>query len=195
MLMTRQPPFVEGCPLVGAAVEWAGRMHASQRRDVDHAPFILHPLEVAALLSGRALDEEVVAAGVLHDVLEKTDTSIEDVRERFGDRVADIVAAVSEDETIADYDERKEALSRQVAAARPDAHAVYAADKIVKARELRARATRDSLDDADVSRRLEHYEQSLATLREVGDELPMVDQLAFELWALHTLPPVPAARA
>jgi (p)ppGpp synthase/HD superfamily hydrolase len=189
MLMTRQPPFVEGRPLVAAAVEWAAGKHASQRREVDQAPFILHPLEVAALLSGRACDEEVVAAGVLHDVVEKTDAGVADVHERFGDRVADIVAAVSEDPAIADYEQRKAALRRQIAAAGPDAHAVYAADKVTKARELRERARRDSLDDPDVHRRLEHYERSLETLRAVAGGLPIVDQLAFELWALRTLPP------
>jgi (p)ppGpp synthase/HD superfamily hydrolase len=189
MLKTRQPPFVRGRPLVGAAVEWAAEMHGSQRRDVDQAPFILHPLEVAALLSGRALEDEVVAAGVLHDVVEKTDATVADVRERFGDRVAAMVAAVSEDEAIAGYEERKAALRRQVAEADASAHAVYAADKIAKARELRARATRDSLDDDDVVRRLEHYERSLEMLRRVARDLPMVDQLAFELWALRALPP------
>ena len=189
MLETRQPPFVEERPLVGAAVEWASRMHARQRRDVDQAPFILHPLEVAALLSGHGLDDDVVAAGVLHDVLEKTDASVADVRERFGERVAEIVAAVSEDGGIAEYEERKAALRAQVAAAGPDAHAVYAADKIAKARELRARPRRESLADPEVARRLEHYEQSLETLRAVAGESAMVDQLAFELWALRRLPP------
>src|SRR5215813_13849226 len=114
MLTMREPPFVQGRPLVGMAVEWARQLHARQRRDVDQAPFVLHPLEVASLLSSLGFDQEVVVAGVLHDSVEKTEAGVNDVRERFGDRVAAIVAAVSEDASIADDAERREALARQV---------------------------------------------------------------------------------
>ena len=189
MLTMREPPFVQGRPLVGMAVEWARQLHARQRRDVDQAPFVLHPLEVASLLSSLGFDQEVVAAGVLHDSVEKTEAGVNDVRERFGDRVARIVAAVSEDASISDDAERRDALARQVAAGGPDAHAVYAADKVAKVRELRARATRAFPDHPHVQQRLEHYEHSLATLRSVAPELPLVEKLAFELWALQALPP------
>jgi (p)ppGpp synthase/HD superfamily hydrolase len=194
VLATRVPPFADARPEVRDAVEWALRMHADQRRDVDRAPFVLHPLEVAALLSGRGYDDDVVAAGVLHDVVEKTTATVGDVRERFGDRVAGIVAAVSEDPRILDYDARKAGLREQVAAAGGDALAVYTADKVAKARELRAQAARSSsaLDDPALTR-LAHYEESLEMLCAVTSRLPMVDQLAFELWALRVLPPQPPA--
>jgi hypothetical protein len=78
-----------------------------------------------------------------------------------------------------------------MAAAGTDAHAVYAADKIAKVRELRAQLALDpaSRDGSAFQQRLEHYDHSLTTLREVAPALPMVEQLAFELWALRTLPP------
>jgi (p)ppGpp synthase/HD superfamily hydrolase len=186
-----EPPFLTGRPAVREAVRWASEMHATQRRDLDRAPFVLHPLEVAALLSGRDFDDAVIAAGVLHDVVENTPATIEDVRARFGDRIAAIVAAVTEDGAIEDYEERKAALRERTAAAGVQARAVYAADKIVKARELRAQAALDpaALHGRRLQQRLEHYEASLAMLREARDGLPLVDQLAFELWALRTLPP------
>ena len=185
------PPFLAERPTVRAAVEYAATMHTSQLREADRAPFILHPLEVAALLSGRDLDDAVVAAGVLHDVVENTPARTEDVEARFGPRVAATVAAVTEDPRIGDYGERKAALRAQVAAAGPDAQAVYAADKIAKARELRAHAAsgRAALSDPALQRRLEHYERSLDLLRAAGSHPRMVDQLAFELWALRALPP------
>jgi (p)ppGpp synthase/HD superfamily hydrolase len=191
MLAAALPPFAEDRPVLRAAYEWAAHLHASQLRDVDRAPFILHPLEVAALLSSRGFDDDVVAAGLLHDVVEDTDTDLEEVRRRFGDRIAATVAAVTEDPTIDDYRTRKAALRDQVAAAGPDAHAVYAADKVAKARELRAQAARTEsfLDDPALRRRLEHYEQSLATLLEVAGLPSLVEALAFELWALRQLPP------
>jgi (p)ppGpp synthase/HD superfamily hydrolase len=187
------PPFVAGRPLTGAALAWARELHGGQVRAVDHAPFILHPLEVGALLSGRAFDDEVVAAGLLHDLVEKTDARVEDVRERFGDRVARIVGDLTEDPAIVDYRQRKGALRASVAEGGADAHAVYAADKVVKVRELRAQAARAErlLDDPDLRQRLEHYQRSLEMLESVASDLPLVRQLAFELWALSALPPRP----
>jgi (p)ppGpp synthase/HD superfamily hydrolase len=187
MLSTAPPPFVEGRPVLRSALEWAADLHASQVRDVDRAPFILHPLEVAALLASRGFEDDVVVAGLLHDAVEKSEAGIDDVRERFGDRVAESVAAVSEDPSISDYAARKAALRDRVAAAGPDAQAVYVADKIAKARELRADG---ALDDPGLQQRLEHYEQSLARLDSVPGGLS--EALAFELWALRTLPPVSA---
>ena len=189
--MIADPPFVAARQALAPVFAWASELHASQRREVDDAPFILHPLEVASLLSARGYDDAVVAAGLLHDAVENTDTTVADVRERCGERVAAMVASVTEDPGIADYGARKAALRDQMAAAGPDAHAVYAADKIAKARELRAQAARDPRwqDDPELRRKLEHYERSLELLREVAGELRMVDQLEFELWALRALPP------
>jgi (p)ppGpp synthase/HD superfamily hydrolase len=192
--LDQQPPFARGRRVTAEALRWATAKHSDQRRAMDRAPFILHPLEVAALLSGRGYDDEVIAAGLLHDVVEDTDADLPEVRDRFGERVAGIVAAVSEDDGIADYGARKAALREQVAAATRDAHAVYAADKVVKARELRAQAAHSAaaLDEPDLHRRLEHYQHSLETLRRVAPDMPLVRQLEFELWALRTLPPGPA---
>jgi guanosine-3',5'-bis(diphosphate) 3'-pyrophosphohydrolase len=191
VLAAGDPPFVGDRPLVREAMRWAEHRHSGDRRDVDSAPYILHPLEVAALLSGRGYDEEVVSAGLLHDVVERSDAGVEAVRERFGDRVAGIVAAVTEDDGIADYGSRKAALRDQVTRAGGDAQSVYAADKLAKARELRAHAGRagSSLADPALSRRLEHYEASLEMLQRAGAAAPLVEQLAFELWALRHLPP------
>ena len=190
-MTTPDPPFVETRPWLVDVVAWATAVHAEQVREVDNAPFVLHPLEVASTLSSRGYDDAVVAAGLLHDAVEKTETTIEAVRERCGDRVAAIVAAVTEDDTITDYAERKSKLRAQMAAAGVDAHAVYAADKLTKARELRAQVARDrqAVTDPAFRQRLGHYEDSLELLRSVAAEVPMVEQLAFELWALRVLPP------
>jgi (p)ppGpp synthase/HD superfamily hydrolase len=187
MLTARLPPFAESRPTVRRAVEWALVMHADQRREVDQAPFVLHPLEVASLLSGRDIDDEVVTAGVLHDIVETTSVTRDDIERRFGTRVARLVAAVTENANIAEYAQRKAALREQVARADRDAHAIYAADKIAKVRELRARATQDPR--VLHGRKLEHYRASLETLRNCADGLALVDQLEFELWALDVLPP------
>jgi (p)ppGpp synthase/HD superfamily hydrolase len=187
VLSSPLPPFATSRPSVRRAVEWALVMHADQRREVDQAPFVLHPLEVASLLNGRDFEDEVVTAGVLHDVVENTSVSIDDIERRFWHRVAGLVAAVTENPNIDDYAERKAALRDQVARGSRDACAIYAADKIAKVRELRAKATRDPR--ALQGGKLEHYRASLDMLRACGHDLPLVDQLEFELWALDVLPP------
>jgi (p)ppGpp synthase/HD superfamily hydrolase len=185
------PPFIEDLPLTCEALAYAAEHHEGQRRDSDFAPFILHPLEVATLLRNRGYDDEVVAAGLLHDAIEDTDATADELRERFGDRVAGLVASLSDDEAIEDYGERKAALREQVAAAGAEAAAIFAADKVAKARELRATLTRSPGAAADerIQQRLEHYEQSLAMLDRALPGHPLGRQLRFELWALRALPP------
>jgi (p)ppGpp synthase/HD superfamily hydrolase len=185
------PTFVRSLPITQSALEYAASSHAGQRRDADNAPFILHPLEVAHLLHGRDHPDRVIAAGVLHDVLEDTDATERDLQERFGPEVAQLVAAVSEPADAAgSYAERKAKLREIVANASSEAAAVFAADKVAKAREFRlglvARGTSVGAVDRD---KLEHYWACLALLeRKLGPQ-PLVRQLRFELEALALLPP------
>ena len=185
------PPFLVDLPVTQRALEYAAEHHEGQRRDSDFAPFILHPLEVAVLLRNRGCADEVVAAGLLHDAIEDTDATVPDLRERFGDRVAELVASLSDDEGIDDYAERKAALRAQVEAAGTDAATIYAADKVAKARELRATLTRrpEAAGEPRIRQRLEHYDESLAMLDRALPGHPLAGQLRFELWALRTLPP------
>jgi len=183
-----------GLPLASAALAFARQQHEGQRRRLDAAPFILHPLEVAALLFNSGHAEPVVAAAILHDTVEDTAVGLDEIGERFGGEVARLVAAVTEDAEIEDRAERKAALRRQVAEAGPEASSIYAADKVTKVRELRGRLTIDPvlLDrDPDAQLRLEHYRESLLMLEEMAPDHPQVRQLRFELEALRGLPPSP----
>ncbi|HLH13865.1 MAG TPA: HD domain-containing protein [Solirubrobacteraceae bacterium] len=185
--------FIAGLPLAASALRYARQMHHGQRRDSDEAPFILHPLEVASLLLNTGHEEAVIAAGILHDTLEDTRADPGELRARFGEEVAAVVAAVSEDPTIEDYEQRKAALRGQIAEFGSDAIAVDAADKVTKVRELRAQAGRDpellAGEDAPGRQRLQHYVASLAMLEQAQPEHPLVRQLRFELEALRALPP------
>ena len=187
------PTFVRQLPLAREALEWAAQLHAGQRREVDAAPFVLHPLEVASLLHNTGHAEHVIVAAILHDAVEDTEARVRDLEVRFGHEVAAIVAAMTEDPAIDDYAARKAALRRQIAEFGPDATAVYAADKVAKVRELRAQATHDAdllaaIRDGSLAK-LDHYSESLTMLDEVDPEHPLVRQLRFELEALTGLPP------
>jgi len=179
--------FVQRSPLTREALAFAAERHAGQMRELDDLPFVTHPVEVACLLHEAGYSDEVVAAGVLHDVLEDTDADAAELESRFGDYVAELVSAVSEDPAIEDRSERKAALRRQVRDAGECAAAVFAADKVSKTRELRVRASRGRFGRADAGK-LAHYEASLEMLSELIPDHQLVDQLRLELESVEALP-------
>ena len=83
--------------LVSRAVEFAVQAHDGMRRKTSDLPYILHPMEAAAIVGSLTSNQEVIAAAVLHDVVEDTPATIEDVQANFGSRVAELVAAETED--------------------------------------------------------------------------------------------------
>lgn len=165
--------------LTRSAQAYATRCHARQWRASDGAPFIEHPIEVARLVRAAGCSEVVVAAALLHDVVERTDVSVAQLRAHFGASVADLVAAVSESGGVNDYVARKQQLREQVRHAGDDAALLFAADKIAKVRELpelgEGERTRDQ------QRRLEHYRACLAMLQCEHARHPLVERLAAEL--------------
>lgn len=87
----------EGQRLCECAIQFAAVAHKGDYRKGNRLPYIVHPMEVMTLVSQMTDDAEVVAAGALHDVVEDTPYTIEDIRKAFGDRVAYLVAMESED--------------------------------------------------------------------------------------------------
>jgi (p)ppGpp synthase/HD superfamily hydrolase len=181
------PTFIDDLPITRRALEFAAARHTGQRRAADQAPFILHPLEVAQLLHGRDYPDEVIAAGVLHDVIEGAGVGRAELEELFGPHVASLVSAVSEPSPDGDYRERKAALRDAISSAERDAVAIYAADKVAKLRELRIKiATSHHAPDQE---QLDHYWASLELLEQRRPDDALVRQLRFELEALALLPP------
>lgn len=78
---------------------WAERAHRGQTRGRgSDVPYIIHPAAVATLLAGAGADRDLVCAGWLHDVIEDTDVSFEEIQEEFGERVAELVSSVTKGE-------------------------------------------------------------------------------------------------
>lgn len=77
------------------AIRFAVRAHAGQMRK-NGIPYILHPLEAAVIAGSLTNDEDVIAAALLHDVVEDTGVGIEQIAETFGKRVADLVLSETE---------------------------------------------------------------------------------------------------
>jgi (p)ppGpp synthase/HD superfamily hydrolase len=178
-------PGADDRPLTEAALAFAAERHRGQVLAGEEAPFVQHPLEVAALLSGAGYPDEVVASGVLHDVLEDTDTKASELAYRFGAPVAALVQAVTENDAIADREERKSALRAQVARGPLEAAAVFAADKVSRVRRLRTQAGA-GLSDDEYRAKLAHYRASLSMLEwRLGRRNRLVEQLRLELEPLQ----------
>jgi len=127
----------------------------------------------------------------MHDLIEKTHVSAADLSGRFGPRITGLVLAVSDDDHIAGYANRKAALRRQVADFGDEALTLFAADKLSEARELRRETAADPDDNPRLrtvrqlrARRLKHYRRSLALLEERLPASLLVRELRGELAAL-----------
>lgn len=168
-------PALVATPLVRHAYAFAEHAHRGQRRK-DGQLYISHPVRVARILAGLGYGEEVVAAALLHDVVEDTTTDLAELCTRFGPDVCQLVERLTEDEDIRSYRARKAELRhRAVATYGTYAAAVFAADKLASVSTLNA--------DGDVppAAKLEHYERTLEELELHHPEIPFLAGLTDEV--------------
>jgi hypothetical protein len=203
------PGFLHDMPLARAAWAYADEHHRGQTRKFDGAPFMTHPAEVAHLLYDQGAADRLVAAGLLHDTVERTEATLGDLHQRFGRQVADLVGAVTEDPALGAYRARKAALRRQATSSGEEAAILFAADKVSKVRQYEAQIqSTERGGDPPRPRRLHHYEQSLRRLERVIPAHPLVRRLRAELARVLALaadlarrrsavegPPAPPARS
>ena len=86
--------FSEDLPRIQDAIAYADAQHKEQKRK-DGSPYIIHPLAVAAIVAEFGLDAEAIIAALLHDCIEDTDSSHDDISKKFGDTVAELVEGVT----------------------------------------------------------------------------------------------------
>jgi 5'-deoxynucleotidase YfbR-like HD superfamily hydrolase len=178
---------VERSDLVKEALATAQRAHAGQlRRGSDGRPFIDHPVAVAELLCKERQGDAVIAAALLHDVVEKSTTDLDAIHERFGEAIAALVGAMTEDESIPSYEDRKEEHRRRIGDSDPAARAIFAADKLTNVamlREAYALIGEGVSDELAVPLDLKMYiwEADLEMLFEEAPQLSLTNELADEL--------------
>ena len=124
--MTNRPSI----SLVDRAIGFAARAHQKQRRKIGDVPYIAHPVAVAFMLQEMGCDEAIVVAGLLHDAVEDTKVTIEEIRDKFGEEVASIVAGCTEPpKKVYKWEERKLHMIRALVDAPLSVKLVAAADK------------------------------------------------------------------
>ena len=127
--------------LLDRAIVFAVRAHAGTERRGKGFPYIVHPMEAVEIVATMTRDQELLAAAVLHDTVEDTDTTVEQIREEFGPRVASLVASESDMvvEGVSEADSwhaRKQAAIDRLARASHDAKIVALGDKLSNMRAI-----------------------------------------------------------
>jgi len=123
------------------AIIFAVKAHAGTERRGKGFPYIVHPMEAVEIVSTITADQELLAAAALHDVVEDTEVSLEELRREFGDRIADLVASESDsfEPGISEEDSwhsRKQAAIDRLARASHDAKIVALGDKLSNMRAI-----------------------------------------------------------
>lgn len=194
--MTARPsPLVDAATersaLVRAALETATEAHAGQIRNGSGGlPYVEHPKMVCERLAAAGYGDEVLAAGLLHDVVEDSDLTVEDLRERFGEPVASLVAALSDDASIESYRDRKREHRQRIEEVDGDALAIYAADKLTNSTTLAEALAREGGSVAaefkvPLEVKLEIWEEDAALLARLEPELPFLADLEAALSRLR----------
>ena len=127
--------------LLDKAIIYAVKAHANTERRGKGFPYIVHPMEAMEIVASITPDQELLAAAALHDVVEDTDRTLEEIRAEFGDRIADLVAAESEEEVKgmseeASWHMRKQAVIDRLAKEPKDAKIVSMGDKLSNMRAI-----------------------------------------------------------
>jgi (p)ppGpp synthase/HD superfamily hydrolase len=175
--------------LIAHALAVATAAHAGQIRNGSGGlAYIEHPRMVAATLAKLDYPDPVLAAALLHDVVEDSATTVEELRAGFGDEIAGLVATLSDDESIESYRERKDEHRRRVASVAGDALAIYAADKLTNMTTLSEAIEAEGIRVADeydvpLALKLEVWEADAAMLRHEAPDLDPLDAVINRLRA------------
>lgn len=167
--------------IIEKAIALALRAHEGQMRKEAPTPYIVHPVRVAILLARYGFSDEVVAAGLVHDVVEDTSLSLKDIGNELGENIATLVAPVTHDNTLP-WDEKKKTYIEAVRHANDDVKAISTTDKIANAESLISAHARDGSavwKYFNVGREKKiWFEEAMLTMLKESWQCPMVDEYA-----------------
>jgi len=171
----------DGLPLILKALEFAALKHRDQRRkDQAASPYINHPIGLANVLAreGGITEPVVQAAAILHDTLEDTQTTPAELQEAFGDRIADIVAEVTDDKNLLKADRKRLQIEHAAGLSR-EAKLVKLADKICNVRDVADHPPAKW----DLTRRREYFDWAKAVVDRLRGTHPELERLFDQAYA------------
>ena len=168
------------------ALQFAAQKHRDQRRkDPQASPYINHPIALANVLwrEARVRRPEVIEAALLHDTIEDTETTAQELRERFGRRVASIVMEVTDDKSLLKQDRKRLQVEHAPHLSR-EAKLVKLADKICNLRDMAEAAPRTW----PRSRVREYFDWSRRVVDGLRGVHPALERLFDEAYSLKPSP-------
>lgn len=171
--------------LLDLAIEFAAKAHAKQKRKGTNIPYISHPYGVGMILLEAKCKKEVVIAGLLHDTLEDTDTTEEEIENTFGLEVLNLVKGASEPDKGASWEERKQHTIEYLKDAPQAVRELACADKLHNLRSIKrdiAHLGEDAWDRFNRGKAQQkwYYKEIVKSL-EYQDSFPLVDLLKAEV--------------
>ena len=123
--------------MIFKAIEFAARAHSGQYRKGTQIPYIVHPLSVAKILIENGCPEHTVVAGILHDTVEDTPVTLDEIKETFGLDIANLVEAASEPDKTDTWENRKTHTIGMLKTLSEEATILVLADKLDNIRAIR----------------------------------------------------------
>jgi len=166
--------------IIDRAIRFATKAHEGVARKGTTLPYIIHPLEAMTIVASITSDQELMAAALLHDVVEDAGVTVEDIRREFGSRVADLVDAETDREVagkshVESWQQRKQATIDRLAKANRDTQIVALGDKLsnIRAMAHHLRLQGDHLwqrfNEKNPARHAWYYHQLAASLAPLSD--------------------------
>jgi guanosine-3',5'-bis(diphosphate) 3'-pyrophosphohydrolase len=165
----------EALPVFIRALEFASRKHSTQRRkDAAASPYINHPIVLVSILGVETgiRDPDVLCAALLHDTVEDTETTPDELQQHFGATIAGIVSEVTDDRDL-ERQHRKRLQIEHAHALSPAAGLVKVADKIANLRDVADSPPREW----DLKRRQEYFDWAKAVVDGIRDVPPVLRTL------------------
>lgn len=169
--------------LILKAAEFAADKHRNQRRkDVDESPYINHPLSLANVLAneGAVTDPVVLCAALLHDTIEDTNTTAEELTAAFGQSITDVVLEVTDDKNL-DKAVRKQLQVEHARHASKQAKLVKLADKICNLRDIAATPPADW----NTERKAEYFDWARSVIEGVRGVHPHLEAVFDEAYGFR----------
>ena len=168
--------------LLITALDFAAKKHRNQRRkNADASPYINHPISLANILCNEAdvTDMNVICAALLHDTVEDTETTKEELVIDFGQNICDIVMEVTDDKTIQDKYKRKQLQVEHAAHISTSAKLVKLADKISNLRDV----ADDPPADWGLERRREYFDWAKKVIDQLRGVHPKLEALFDQVYS------------
>ncbi|WP_299094909.1 HD domain-containing protein [uncultured Metabacillus sp.] len=178
--------------IIEQAINYAAAAHDGQKRKATNIPYMTHPFAVGMLLQKERCSDDVIAAGILHDTIEDTSVTYEDLEKTFGMRIANLVLAATEPDKSLPWEQRKQHTIEALKHADLEEIKIITADKLHNLRSIHADLTAQGekiWERFSRGKREQHwyYASIVKAISKYRNDFPLIGELEKEVEAVFEL--------